>query len=51
MKKIFFLITLITGMIFILTIAGCATHQLKAPCASFGKWCQKVPVNSWDDVN
>jgi len=48
MKKIVFLILTIG---FALMMGGCAPHPAKAPCPEYGKWCQKIPVNSWDDQN
>lgn len=48
MKKIF---CLLIGIVFLTELSGCAVHQLKAPCPEYGKWCQKIPVNSWDDQN
>jgi len=29
-------------------LTGCAKDNLKAPCPKFGKYCQKIPINSWD---
>ncbi len=46
MRKKLFLILL--GF-FVLALCGCAPHPAKAPCAEYGRWCHKVPVNSWDD--
>jgi len=33
-----------------LSLAGCASSNLKAPCPDFGKHCQKVPVNHWNNT-
>lgn len=46
MRKTIFLILSIS---FVLTLFGCAPHPAKAPCSDYGRWCQKIPVNSWDD--
>ncbi len=48
MKKI---ILFCLPLYFVLTLCGCTPHPAQAPCADYGKWCHKVPVNSWDDQN
>lgn len=42
---------LLSCIVFVVMLSGCAAHQLKAPCPSYGKWCEKIPVNSWNDNN
>lgn len=29
-------------------LSGCASDNLKAPCADYGHWCSKTPINSWN---
>ena len=29
-------------------LSGCASDTLSTPCAGYGKWCAKTPINSWD---
>lgn len=29
-------------------LSGCASDTQSAPCAGYGKWCTKTPINSWD---
>lgn len=48
MRKILFLIL---TTYFVLTVCACTPHLAKAPCSEYGRWCQKIPVNSWDDQN
>ena len=36
-------------MVMVNALSGCAsTTQLHAPCADFGKHCDKAPINSWN---
>lgn len=42
---------LLSCIVSVVMLSGCATHQLKAPCPEYGKWCEKIPVNSWNDDN
>lgn len=38
----------LTVLVFVGSLAGCASDNLKAPCPHFGSSCSKVPVNSGD---
>lgn len=29
-------------------LTACASDTQTAPCAGYGKWCTKTPINSWD---
>ena len=29
-------------------MVGCARDNLNAPCANYGQWCSKTPINSWN---
>tara|TARA_B100001964_G_C13811937_1_gene413458 strand:+ start:110 stop:265 length:156 start_codon:yes stop_codon:yes gene_type:complete len=45
------LINLSLIAVFLTTLAGCAQDNIKAPCANYGKWCSKTPINSWNYKN
>lgn len=40
--------SMVVGIIVFALLAGCASTSLKAPCPEFGKYCSKVPINSWN---
>jgi len=35
----------VTGLLSCVFLIGCQSSSLSAPCASFGKYCQKTPIN------
>ena len=45
MRKILLALTV---LVFVGSLAGCASDNLNAPCPNFGSSCSKAPVNSWD---
>ena len=50
-KKINLLLIIFFTVFTVFTVnllTGCAKDNLKAPCPKFGKYCQKIPINSWD---
>ena len=47
-KKINLLLIIFFTVFTINLLVGCAKDNLKAPCPKFGKYCQKIPINSWD---
>ena len=39
----------IIAIVFVVgTLSSCASDNASAPCANFGAWCHKTPINSWD---
>ncbi len=47
MKTRKYLLNLIL-LVLTISIAGCASGNLTAPCPNFGANCKKIPVNSWN---
>ena len=47
--SIFLSLTILFVVIaFIGGLSGCASNTLSTPCAGYGKWCSKTPINSWN---
>ena len=39
---------MISVVLVISLLAGCAASNIGSPCPNFGKSCRKIPINSWD---